>query len=526
MIPVINDIDRLLQAAPSRYGQAYARGLNLSASARAFLVALDATVSPSAIVFIASRVGFTGGTVAFSTDNGTPLDVDGDIATVTPAALMGTGCEVIATITYQGEQHVARQTIGKQLAFDSSPPPAPANLRTAGTLASIQLSWDATNNPNIGQVEIWRALTNDLAAASAVGTTSGLARTYVDGIGAGGSFFYWIRYISKANVVGPFNAAAGTLGTAGTDAEYLLNLLQNEITQTQLHQDLGEKIELITAPASVVGSVSNRLEQESIARVDADSALHSRIDTVVSTSGGSLAAIEREAQARASADEALASDIETLWTSTDNNAAAIQNEASTRANQIGSLAQQISTVQATVSDPATGLVTKYAAVKTQAEAAANAVGAVQAKYSVQVEADGVVGGTELLGGGGRVDFGVRASSFFVAAPAGTGIPKQVPFVVRTTWTTIGGYSYPPGVYMDSAFIYNLNAERIQSKSIKADKMDVNEISAISGNLGTMTAARIQSAASGQRVVTTHLGTVMLDQFNNRKVLLGDDSLWG
>jgi hypothetical protein len=526
MIPVINDIDRLLQAAPSRYGQAYDRRIALSASARAFSVALDATISPAAIIFIASRVGFAGGTVEFTTDTGTPLTVDGDVATLVGTDLKADGCEITATITYQGERHVAQQSIVKVLGFDSSTPTAPTNLHTAGTLASIQLSWDATNNPNIGQIEVWRALVNDLAAASAVGTTSGQARTYVDAIGAGGSFFYWIRYISKANVVGPFNAAAGTLGTAGTDAEYLLNLLQNEITQSQLHQDLGEKIELITAPASIVGSVSNRLEQESIARVDADSALHARIDTVVSTSGGSLAAIEREAQARASADEALASDIETLWSSTGSNAAAIQNEATTRANQNSSLAQQISTVQATVSDPATGLVAKYAAVKTQAEAAVNAVGAVQAKYSVQVDADGVVGGTELLGGGGRVDFGVRANTFFVAAPAGSGIPKQVLFVVRTTWTTIGGYSYPPGAYMDSAFIYNLSGDRIQARSIKADKIDAAQISAISGDLGTMTAARIQSAASGQRVVTTHLGTVMLDQFNNRKVLLGDDSLWG
>ena len=494
MIPVINDIDRILQAAPSRYGQAYARGLNLSASARAFLVALDATVSPSAIVFIASRVGFTGGTVAFSTDNGTSLDVDGDIATVTPAALMGTGCEVIATITYQGEQHVARQTIGKQLAFDSSPPPAPANLRTAGTLASIQLSWDPTNNPNIGSVEIWRSLTNNRAAASAVGSTSGLARTYVDGIGAGGSFFYWIRYISKANVAGPFNAVAGTLGTAGTDAEYLLALLQNEITESQLHQDLGEKIDLITAPADMVGSVANRIEQERISRVDGDTALGQRIDSIQSTSGNVSSAVQQEAQARADGDAANA--------------------------------QAILQVQAVVSNPQTGLVSKYAAVQQQASATATALGKVEAKYSVKLEADNVVGGLELLAGGGRVDFGVRASSFFIAAPAGTGIPAQVPFVVRTTWTTIDGVWYPPGVYMDSVFVYSLSGDRIAVKSLKADRIDAAQLSAISADLGTVTAARIQSAPSGQRVVTTQLGTVMLDQFNNRKVLLGDDSLWG
>ena len=492
MIPVINDIDRLLQAAPSRYGQAYDRRIALSASARAFSVALDATISPSAIIFIASRVGFAGGTVEFSTDTGTPLTVDGDVAMLVGTDLKADGCEITATITYQGEQHVARQSIIKVLGFDSSTPPAPANLHTAGTLASIQLSWDATNSPNIGEVEIWRALTNDLAVASAVGTTSGLARTYVDGIGAGGSFFYWIRYISKANVVGPFNAAAGTLGTAGTDAEYLLNLLQNEITQSELHEDLGQKIDLITAPADMVGSVANRIEQERVSRVEGDSALGRRIDSIQSTSGNASAAVQEEAEARARGDEANAT--------------------------------KISQLQAVVSDPDPGLVVKYAAVKVTAEAAVNGVNGVKARYAVQVDTDGVSGGYELLGGGGKVDFGVRANTFFVAAPAGG--PKQVPFVVRTTWTTVGGFSYPPGVYMDSVFVYNLSGDRIAVKSLKADRIDAAQLSAISADLGTVTAARIQSAPSGQRVVTTHLGTVMLDQFNNRKVLLGDDSLWG
>ena len=717
MIPVINDIDRLLQAAPSRYGEAYARSVQLSASDRAFEVALDATVSPSAIVFIASRTGFTGGTVVFTTDNGTPLSVDGDVATLVPAALMGSGCEVLVTITYQGEPHVARQSVTKQLAFDSSVPPAPSGLATIGTLASIQLSWNPTNNANIGAVEVWRALTNDLAAAAAVGSTAGLARTFVDGIGAGGSFFYWIRYVSKANVVGPFNAAPGTLGTAGTDAEYLLELLQNEITQSQLHDDLGKKIDLITDAATTVGSVAQRIALEAAARAeavlaeanaraqalaaeasaresgisseastrqeadgvlssridtvvsnvagnaaaivseqttranadgalgtridsvvatasgntaailaeqsaraDADGALSSRIDTVVASSGaanaavveernarvsadgalatridsvvataagnaaailaeqsaradadgalssridtivassgganaavveernarvsadgalssridtvvasasGNTAAIASEAQTRANADGALASAIDTLFSASGQNAAAIQSEANTRASQTGANAQQIATVQATVSDPSTGLVAKYAAVKTQADATVNAVGAVQAKYGVQVEADGVAGGYELLGGGGRVDFGVRANTFFVAAPAGAGIPAQVPFVVRTTWTTVGGHTYAPGLYVDSAWIYNLHAERLQAGTVTADKMGVNELSAISANLGTMTAARIQSAASGQRVVTTEKGVVMFDQFNNRRVQLGDDSL--
>jgi hypothetical protein len=268
MIPVLNDIDKLLQAAPSRYGQAIERALNLTASARSFDVALDATVTPAAIVFIASGPGMTG-PVQFTTDNGTELTVAGNVATLTPAGLVGSGVTVTASMTVEGQPYVARQTVARVLAFDSSPPPAPVGLATAGTLATIQLTWSATNNVNVGKVEIWRSLTDDLGAAVAVGATAGLARSYADNIGAAGSFFYWIRYISKANVAGPFNSVAGTSGTAGTDGAHILQLLTNRITKSQLLADLRAEIELLTASEGTPGSVNARIKTETDARVNA-----------------------------------------------------------------------------------------------------------------------------------------------------------------------------------------------------------------------------------------------------------------
>jgi len=333
MIQAINDIDRLLQAAPSRYGEAYARDLQLSASARSFDVALDATVAPSAIVFIATRVGFTGGTVEFTTSNGTPLAVDGDVATLTPAALMGSGCEVVATVTYQGDTHVGRQSVTKLLAFDSSVPPAPTGLAAQGALASINLSWDPTNDTNIGAVEIWRALTNDLSAAAPVGETAGLARTYPDVIGAGGRFYYWIRYISKANVLGPFNAQAGTLGTTGTGAEHLLDLLKDQISESQLLASLRDRINLAVAGSEVAGDVAAALQAETDARIAA-------IDKEIADR---LAALRDEAAAR----EAYVQDYTYNKVETDQ-ALAIQAQAIAAAftSYTDQVAQQVVTVAA------------------------------------------------------------------------------------------------------------------------------------------------------------------------------------
>jgi hypothetical protein len=288
MIPVINDIDRLLQAAPSRYGEAYEFDLRLSASAPGFQVALDATVSPSAIVFIVSRVGIGAGPVVFTTDTGVPLAIDGDVATLLPAAMLGPSCTVTVTQTWQGQEYVDRRTVLKTLAFDASTPPTPSGLRATGALASIQLAWDATNNTNMGKVEVWRSLEDDRSTAVPVGETAGLGRDYADNIGAAGVFFYWIRYISKANIPGPFNAQSGTRGATSTSSDYLLDVLTGRIAESQLLKALRDRISLIDATAEVAGSVAARIKNETDQRIAAiDQEIEDR-----------LAALRGEAQAR------------------------------------------------------------------------------------------------------------------------------------------------------------------------------------------------------------------------------------
>ena len=95
-----------------------------------------------------------------------------------------------------------------------------------------------------------------------------------------------------------------------------------------------------------------------------------------------------------------------------------------------------------------------AAIRQLADVTADSLGQVRAKYALQIDADNVSGGFELIGGGGRLDFGVRAGTFFIAAPAGSGIASAVPFIVRTTETVVGGVTIPIGMYVADAFIQN------------------------------------------------------------------------
>jgi hypothetical protein len=304
MIPVINDIDRLLRA-PSRYGEAYDLDLRLTASAPAFTVALDATVSPSAIVFIVSRVGIGAGPVVFTTDTGVPLAIDGDVATLLPTDMVGPSCTVTVTQTWQGQEYVDRRTVLKTLAFDASTPPAPSGLKASGTLASIQLTWDPTNNTNIGKVEVWRALVNDRAEAAPVGETAGLARNFADNIGAEGEFYYWIRYISKANIPGPFNAEGGTRGATGTDSDYLLDLLTDKITESQLFDALRGRIDLIDAEGTglvdrvdalveIYGDTSSSAESAMAAAQAAADAIAARAEALLAAGASESAAVDAD----------------------------------------------------------------------------------------------------------------------------------------------------------------------------------------------------------------------------------------
>jgi hypothetical protein len=359
VIAVINDIDRLLQSAPSRFGEAYAPELRLSASDPAFLVALDATVSPSEIVFIASRVGLAEGPVTFSTDTGVPLAVDGDVARLVPAAMVGPTCTVTVTQTWQGQQYTARATVLKTLAFDASTPPAPGGLRTSGTLVSIQLSWDPTNNTNIGKVEVWRALVNDLGEAVPVGETAGLARSFSDSIGAAGEFYYWIRYISKANIPGPFNSEGGTHGATGTDAGDLLELLKDRIGESQLLATLRDRINLIDATAEVAGSVAAQIKAETDARILAiDQEIEARLAALRAEAAAREAYVQGYTYSKVETDSALATQAQVIaaaFTSYADQvagqavataAADVRNYAYSRAAVDASQAEQASTITA------------------------------------------------------------------------------------------------------------------------------------------------------------------------------------
>ena len=221
---------------------------------------------------------------------------------------------------------------------DLTPPPRPENFTATGLFALVQLQWDAPKNRNHAYAEIWRSNTNVLGNAVMIGTST--SRFFVDSLGANASRYYWVRFVSQANVSGPYNDDDGTLGQTAQDPALLIASLQGQIRASELHNSLSTRIDLIDAPANITDSVAWRVAQEASARATSiqqeastraqaildeasaratsDQALQTQINTLSAASSGDfselLAAVQEEQTARISGDNAQALARETLAT--------------------------------------------------------------------------------------------------------------------------------------------------------------------------------------------------------------------
>jgi hypothetical protein len=126
---------------------------------------------------------------------------------------------------------------------DFTTPPQVQGLVVTGVMTSIILQW---NNPpesfrNFSYTEVWRSTSNELGNAVLIGTS--LTRFFVDAVGATNrQFFYWVRFVSQANVAGGFNSTSGTAASTGlvggvdlSDLSVTASKLANEsVTATKI----------------------------------------------------------------------------------------------------------------------------------------------------------------------------------------------------------------------------------------------------------------------------------------------------
>ena len=168
--------------------------------------------------------------------------------------------------------------------------------------------------------------------------------------------------------------------------------------------------------------------------------------------------------------------------------ASIVTEQTTRATADAANATSITTVQARLDSG------DYAAVKSSATASASAITGLQAQYTLQVQTytGGVlhVAGLQLASGSGGTSMIFLADKFAFVAPDGSGTPKNVMVVGN-----VGGVS-----------TFGFNGNMIVDGTVVAQALSVTTLSAITANLGTITAGRAQNAGNTNFIDFNATGT--------------------
>ena len=390
-----------------------------------------------------------------------------------------------------------------------------------------------------------------------MGMTAG--NSVAHNLGATATRYYWVRNVNQNGVVSAFNATNGTQGATGQDPAYLLTLLTDEITSTQLASSLSTRIDLIDGAANVAGSVNARIAAEATNTTNALAlkADASTVTTLAATVGSNTSAISAETTARTTADTSLASDITTLQTTTGGHTTSIQ----TNATSINGLEGQY-----TVKIDNNGHLSGFGLASNTSSSGDvfsefmvsadrfSIVDAAQPWWSVTKISNGYssyskmvhisqsdwnsytyVSGDKLVlqshptTSSDNKEYAVLAKTtfagaYFIEVSGGTSVSQpatfassagsarallkkattiRTPFVVTTSSSTINGVTVPAGVFMDTAMIADATITNAKIGSLTADKITASLLNTVDFYGNTIAGASIYLG-----------GTVTYSQTNN------------
>lgn len=304
------------------------------------------------------------------------------------------------------------------------PPHPPVNVSVSGAFHTIVLTWDAPTYWGHAFAEVWRSGDDNLSHAVRVGTT--LANVYADAVGKEFSAFYWVRFVNKNSMEGPYQGTEGLHAATSKDVQDILDELQGKIEASHLVQSLLEPIQQVPQLSNNLNQLGASLDEEVQARTNAQEALAQKITQVTAgyKEGDTQLAgqITTETEARASADGALGKRIDTV---------------TAKAGELG------------------------AAVQQQSQAIADLEGGAQAMWSAKASAGEITAGIGLIAkSDGTSQVAISASQVFVFDP-NSSKPMAPLFAIDN------GQVVMAEAIIRKATIQILNSEKITADYIKA-----------------------------------------------------------
>ena len=191
------------------------------------------------------------------------------------------------------------------------PPEGPANapydLEVVHVWASLKLSWGA-NFTNVAFFEIWRHTADDRNEAELL--TQVIGNKYLDPVGWNQTYYYWVRAVGTDGNPTAFNAVSGTIGVTPQSTTEILDQLQEAISESELVQNLQDRLDDIDDLADP-NSIKSRLgvTETDIANAESDI---TTLQSDVTNAEGDIATAQSDIIALQSADSSIAARVDTL----------------------------------------------------------------------------------------------------------------------------------------------------------------------------------------------------------------------
>lgn len=141
-------------------------------------------------------------------------------------------------------------------------PPTVSHLNATSHIYGIRLEWGFLPGADDTQrTEIWYSRTTALDDAEKLSDFAyPQARTELQNILAGATFFFWARLVDRTGNIGPwFPEGIGVRGQASADQSDYEEYFAGQIGESALGEHLNGRIDLIDGPADLPGSVNGRL---------------------------------------------------------------------------------------------------------------------------------------------------------------------------------------------------------------------------------------------------------------------------
>ena len=407
-------------------------------------------------------------------------------------------------------------------------PTKPANFVATATYTAIVLEWSPAAYYGHKYTEIWRSSTPNIGDAILIGQAP--YSVFADVVGQKRSFYYWVRFIGTgAGNVGPYSDMV--FAQTGLNVTELLSDLTGQITTSQLAASLTSRLDAIDKLTDP-NSIGAKLIQEINTRTSETDALAQNITTLLGYSDDNVAAIESLQQVKA--DQSGVNAIYEIKLDVNGHVSGFgtvndgeQSQFFINADTFALLPQTGAFSARNLNDDTVAVFTyqnvpmrlrqwqpntaylPYAADQTVDNLAMKGDviaprALAQAGVLYRCSNGGTSGATEPAWGGAFITDGT-AEWEKITTHAG----PLSPFIIKNNQVVI-----------DSAFVRDLTGENIKAGSIGADKLNVVNLSAVSSNMGNITAGIMRSGDSRFIIDLTNGRMMIYDENSNLRVQIG------